>query len=135
MIYIIEQLQILLYMPVIYCIPNKTQQEIENISLKKFHIFLIFPLILFFDEAQYNCHSSYSKKNIFFSGSVHLFRKHSFPKQRYFLCLICVINATIFFVHITYLKFTRKKMRKASFYSFKCPFMTCLIKTFIEQIE
>ena len=113
---------------------TKLKKEIENISLKKFHIFLIFPLILFFDEAQYNCHSSYSKKNIFFSRSVHLFRKHSFPEQRYFLCLICVINA-IFFVHITYLHFTRKKMRKVSFHSSKSPFTTCLIKTLLNKLN
>jgi hypothetical protein len=59
MIYIIEQLQILLYVPVIYCISKKLKNEIENISLKKFHIFLIFPL---FNNAQYNCRYSYYAK-------------------------------------------------------------------------
>ena len=131
-------------MPVIYCIPKtKLKKEIEHISLKKFHIFLIFTLIPF-DGAQYNCRSFFfkkkqSKKNkhlIFSLKSVHLFRKHSFPKQRYFLCLICVINAITFFcVHITYLKSTRKKIRKVSFHSSKCPFTTCLTKTFIEIIK
>jgi hypothetical protein len=113
---------------------TKLKKEIENISLKKFHIFLIFPLILFFDEAQYNCHSSHSKKKHFFSRSVHLCRKHSFPEQRYFLCLICVTNATLF-VHITYLNFTREKMRKASSHSSKCPFMTCLTKTLLNKLN
>ena len=118
---------------------TKLKKEIENILLKKFHIFLIFPPIPF-DGAQYNCRSPFFLKkskqnNIFSFKSVHLFRKHSFPKQRYFLCLIGVINATIFFEHITYLKFTRKKMRKASFHSSKCLFVTCLTKTLLNKLN
>ena len=98
---------------------NNDKKEIENISLKKFHIFLIFPLILSFDKDQYNCRSSYNKKTFFFlSQSVHLLGKHSFPKLRYFLC---VINATIFCTHYIF-KVHSKKDEESTFHSSKCPF-------------
>ncbi len=123
-------------MPVIYCISRKLKKEIENISLKKFHIFLIFPLIS--NKAQYNgCFSYHKVDNFFLRKNCTYFENIVFPqKKRHFLCLICVINATIFFlVHITYLKFTRKKMRKVPFPCLNVPFPICLIKTFIELIK
>ena len=134
MIYIIEQLQILLYVPVIYCIPNKTQKGNRKYFTKEISYLSYISSDPFSLTKPNIIVARHTWKKTFFFQSVHLFRKHSFPKQRYFLCLICVINA-IFFVHITYLNFTRKKMRKVSFHSSKSPFMTCLIKTFIEQIK
>jgi len=75
---------------------TKLKKEIENISLKKFHIFLIFPLILFFDEAQYNCHSSHSKKKHFFSLEVYTYAENIVFLNRDIFSVLSALQTPLF---------------------------------------